>query len=199
MGIYSELAKKMRHFYTSEQFRYNTENSRWIIITKSTPYHSNECEMKGINCESQISWLICMHDDVIKWKHFPRYWPFAREIPTLHLRHNDHDGVSNHQPHDCLLIRLFRRRSKKTSKLRVTGLCAGNSPGTGEFPAQMASKAEKVSICWRHHENTGGFPSQRPVTCSFDVFFDLHLNKRLSKQPQTPMISGAIALIMTSL
>ena len=34
------------------------------------------------------------------------------------------------------------RRSKKTSKLRVTGLCAGNSPGTGEFPAQMASNAE---------------------------------------------------------
>ena len=30
--------------------------------------------------------------------------------------------------------RWFRRRSKKTSKLRVTGLCAGNSPGTGEFP-----------------------------------------------------------------
>ena len=40
---------------------------------------------------------------------------------------------------------------KKTSKLRVTGLCAGNSPGTGEFPAQMASNAENVSIWWRHH------------------------------------------------
>ena len=52
------------------------------------------------------------HDNVIKWKHFPRYWP----------------------------------------------LCAGNSPVTGEFP------------------------SQRPVTRSFDVFFDLRLNKRLCKQ-----------------
>ena len=41
---------------------------------------------------------------------------------------------------------------KKTSKLRVTGLCAGNSPGTGEFPAQMASYAENVSIWWRHHD-----------------------------------------------
>ena len=48
----------------------------------------------------------------------------------LRWRHNDHDSVSNHQPHDCLLNRLFRRRSKKTSKLRVTGLCVGNSPGT---------------------------------------------------------------------
>ena len=69
----------------------------------------------------------------------------------LRWRHNDHAGVSNHQPHGCLLNRLFRRKSKKTSKLRVTGLCAGNSPGTGEFPAQMASYAENVSIWWRHH------------------------------------------------
>ena len=34
----------------------------------------------------------------------------------------------------------------KKSKFRVTGLCAGNSPGTGEFTAQMASNAENVSI-----------------------------------------------------
>ena len=39
----------------------------------------------------------------------------------------------------------------KKSKLRVTGLCAVNSPVTGEFPAQMASNAENVSIGWRHH------------------------------------------------
>ena len=70
---------------------------------------------------------------------------------SLQWRHNGSDSVSNHQPHDCFLNRLFRRRSKKTSKLRVTGLCAGNSPGTGEFPAQMASNAENVSIWWRHH------------------------------------------------
>ena len=43
------------------------------------------------------------------------------------------------------------RKSKETSKLRVTGLCARNSPVTGEFPAQMASNAENVSIWWRHH------------------------------------------------
>ena len=45
----------------------------------------------------------------------------------LQWRHNGRDSVSNHQPHDCLLNRLFRRRSKKTSKLHVTGLGAGNS------------------------------------------------------------------------
>ena len=66
---------------------------------------------------------------------------------SLQWRHNDHDGVSNHQPRDCLFNRLFRRRSKKTPKLRVTALCAGNSPVTGEFPAQKASDTENVSIC----------------------------------------------------
>ena len=51
----------------------------------------------------------------------------------------------------CLLNRLFRRRSKETSKLRVTDLCAGNSPEKGEFPAQRVSNSENVSIWWRHH------------------------------------------------
>ena len=69
----------------------------------------------------------------------------------LQWRHNEHDGVSNHQPHHCLLKHLFGCRSKKTSKLLVTGLCVGNSPVTGEFPAQMASNAENASIWWRHH------------------------------------------------
>ena len=56
-----------------------------------------------------------------------------------------------YQPYHCLLNRLFGRRSKKTPKLRVTGLCAGNSPGTGGFPPQKASNAENVFILWRHH------------------------------------------------
>ena len=60
-----------------------------------------------------LKWNMCGHDDVIKWKHFPRY---------------------------------------------LLAICAGNSPVPGEFL------------------------TQRPVTPSFDVFFDLRLNKRLSKQ-----------------
>ena len=74
---------------------------------------------------------------------------------ALHWRHNERNGVSNHQRLDCLLNRLFRRRSRKTPKLRVTGLYAGNSPVTGEFPAQRVSDAENVSIWWRHHGARG--------------------------------------------
>ena len=70
---------------------------------------------------------------------------------SLLWHHNGCDGVSNRQPYHCLLKRLFWHRSKKISKLRVIGLCVGNSPVTGEFPAQMASNSENVSIWWRHH------------------------------------------------
>ena len=72
-------------------------------------------------------------------------------ILSLQWRHNEQDGVSTHQPHDCLLNCLFSHRSKKTSKLRVTGLCEGNSLVTGEFPTQRASNGENFSIWWCHH------------------------------------------------
>ena len=58
---------------------------------------------------------------------------------TLQWRLNELEDVSNQQPHDRLLNHLFMRRSKKTSKLRVTGLCGENTPVTDEFPAQRAA------------------------------------------------------------
>ena len=50
----------------------------------------------------------------------------TREAVSLQWRHNDRDGASNHRRLDCLLSRLFKCRSKKTSRLFVTGLCEGN-------------------------------------------------------------------------
>ena len=60
-----------------------------------------------------------------------------------------------------LLKRLFGRRSKKTSKLRVPGLCARKSSATGEFLAQMASNVESVSIGWCHHVLVKWVPGSR--------------------------------------
>ena len=135
-------------------------------------------------------------------------------------RHNERHGVSNYQNPDCLLSRLFRHTSKKTSKLRVTGLCEGNPPVPGGSP-QKVSVTRKMfpfddvimnscyevdhtfqTVITSHRMMTssngnllrvtghlsgeftgpGEFPTQRPVTRSFDVFFDLRLNKWLSKQ-----------------
>ena len=62
--------------------------------------------------------------------------------------------------------RLFGCRSKKTSKPRVTGLCAGNSPGTGEFPVQMASTAETVCIRWCHHVSNPSNSTACSTACS---------------------------------
>ena len=70
---------------------------------------------------------------------------------SLQWRHNGQDSVSNHQPHECLLNRIFSRRSKKTSKLRVTGLCVGNSSVTGEFPHKWPVTRKMFSFWWLHH------------------------------------------------
>ena len=76
---------------------------------------------------------------------------------TSPWRHNERGGVSNHQPHDCLLNRLFRRRSKKLINI--------------ELPAQKASNAENVPIWWRHqdcrtqeHSSTGRHISRHYIT-----------------------------------
>ena len=47
---------------------------------------------------------------------------------------------------------------------------------------QMETFSALLAICAGNSPVTGEFPAQRPVTRSFDVSFDLHLNKRLSKQ-----------------
>ena len=90
-------------------------------------------------------------------------------ISTLQWRHNGRGSVSNHRRLHCLLHSWFRWRSKKTSKLRVTGLCAGNSPVIGEFPAQKASNAETVSIWWRHHDLHPQTILSNHTTCTFCV------------------------------
>ena len=75
---------------------------------------------------------------------------------SLRWHHNGRDSVSNHQPHHCLLNRLFRRRWKKTSELRVTGLCAGNSPGTGESPHKWPATRKM-------------FPFNDVIMCAWDL------------------------------
>ena len=102
----------------------------------------NEYDIRQIdNAHLKITPLIEAGQSIV----MPKYMQ-ENVSELLRWRQNGCDGVSNHQPHDYLLKRLFRRRTKEASKFRVTGLCAGNSPVTGEFPVQRASNAENVSI-----------------------------------------------------
>ena len=80
---------------------------------------------------------------------------------ALRWRHNGRDSVSNHQPHDSFLKRLFRRRSKKTSKLCDTGLCAGN------------------------HRRPVNSPHKWPVTRKLFPFDDV-IMENLIESPRTP-------------
>ena len=88
---------------------YNLLSKYYVYLPGNSPIKKNGFWNQNMPF---VCFNVHQHDDVIKWKHFPRNWPLCGEIT-----------------------------------------------GPGEFP------------------------TQRPVTRSFDVFFDLRLNKRLSKQP----------------
>ena len=117
--------------------QYKTVHKVSNRMNKHKPIHSEGCSVVFVTAnrhpKNQCHTLSWLWDRALQW------------------RHSERNDVSNHQLHYCLLNRLFRRRSRKTSKLRVTGLCEWDSPLTGEFPAQMASYAENDSIWWRHH------------------------------------------------
>ena len=97
----------------------------WFIISVSQ-------QTPGASSDRSLACFSCIH--------VPLQW-----------RHNERDSISSHRHVHCLLNCWFRRRSKKPSKLCVTGLYEGNSPVTGEFPTQKASNAENISIWWRDH------------------------------------------------
>ena len=67
-----------------------------------------------------------------------------------------------------------RCRSKKTSKLRITGLCEGNSAVTSEFPIQRAINMENVSIWWCHHGRSNNPDQHIRYTFIFPICNFLH-------------------------
>ena len=86
---------------------------------------------------------------------------------SLQLHHNERDGVSNHQPHDCLPFIQGVDPIKSQSSASL-----GDSPVTGEFPTQKASNAENVSIRLRHH----GFYINRLGECQFTDTCGIFIN-----------------------
>ena len=138
----------------AECFDYFTYRSQLLPISRFGTlalrhrYHVCIVNIWNVKCTGNNSHfrLTNATDVLVKLSKFLRQKSFdhrGTRIPNLHAecsihlshplrwRHNERDSVSNHQPRMCLLNRLFKHRSKKTSKLRVTGLCAGNSPLTG--------------------------------------------------------------------
>ena len=95
-------------------------------------------------------------------------------VYPLQWRHNGLDGVSNHQPHHCLLSRLFGRRSKNTSKLRVTGLCVGihrgpvNSPHKWPVARKMVPFDDVIMLCMMYQYWRCATGHWETIVCKFD-------------------------------
>ena len=123
--IWGQLYRKMHKTFITEN---SFENYKFQII--SNHLRSQWVQRKHTPLTSvcgEFNWIIPILTR--------RYFISSFRYCSLQCRHNGRDVVSSHQPYDYLLNRLFRCRSKKTAKLRVTGLCAGNSPVNGEFSA----------------------------------------------------------------
>ena len=127
--------------HTHANIRLTLPGSSWRYATKLENFgaHSSVCGLR-------YRWILTS-------------WALVRRVPDpLQWNHNERDGVSNHQSCDGLLSRLFGHRSKKTSKLRVTGLCEGNSPVTRKrFPFDDVIMWPTTSC----HISTCGSPQKR--------------------------------------
>ena len=119
-------------------FCYIARNKPWIQDNGLTRYHKNNNysgTRSRIFRDSKVNTCAMR---LIPRVYVPPSYALQQErkgcnltrFSSLRWSHNGRDSVSNH----CLLHRLFRRRSKKTSKLRVTGLCVGNSSGPVNSP-----------------------------------------------------------------
>ena len=113
-----------------------------VVLIFCTIFKTYMCSfiVVAIPIQAHLVRRLLLAEGILKW--------------ALQWRHNERDDVSNSRRLDCFLNCLFRRRIKKTSKLRVTGLWEGNSPVTGEFPAERTSNAENFSIWWYHYGDT---------------------------------------------
>ena len=120
------------HIKISQSASYCKSFSQWQIMghVVSPQYLDSHYRCRYCRCFADV---IC-HTSRGAIRHRSIWSTLFHEI-ILQWRHNERDGVSSHQPHHYLLNRLFGCRSKKTPKLCVTGLCAGHSPVTVEYPA----------------------------------------------------------------
>ena len=139
--IWTDHRKQTEVKFESKYKMFHLRKCIWIYRLRNGG-HFFQGEMSWPEMVFSFNKVFSQEKDISRSVHL-NHWGLVTHIQRspLQWRHNECVDVSNHQPHHCLLNHLFRRRSKKTSKLQVTGLYAGNSPVTGEFPTQRASNA----------------------------------------------------------
>ena len=136
-----------------KKLRYGAKQRYWSIIITFRFFVTVTSNKNQITSESTFCSIACSGQRLRKVSAI--LTPFMRSslwIPLTKVNNVERVSLAWHQT----LQPWWRHQMETFSALLA--LCAGNSPVTGELP------------------------SQRPVTLSFDVCFDLSLNKRLSKQ-----------------
>ena len=86
--FYAMIIMASFHVWRDWKYKNNTEMEMWSgwLIRSHCYTRTNNCDreprVKCLWLYLRLShWSFCsVHDDVIKWKHFPRYWPFVRGI-----------------------------------------------------------------------------------------------------------------------
>ena len=117
------------------------------------------------------------------------YLPLFSRAPSLHYNGVIMSGMASKITSLTIVYSAVysRRRSKKTSKLCVTGCCEGNSPVPGEFPAQEASNGKNISIWWRHHGKCGNHVI---IQILVGKPWKMYLEMTCAKQKQRKMLAN---------
>ena len=190
--------------YVIAFYFYSSKNLNWI---NCWVFHHNSLCVLNETFDVEVSGV--SHDDVIKWKHFPRNWPFVRGIHRSPVN-SPHKGqwrgalmftlicaringwVNTHEAGDLRRYRPHYDFIVMCKKYCLYGLYVHF--GCFLIPSlqpliiatwwrhQMETFSALLAICAGNSPVPGEFPTQRPVTRGFDVYFDLRPNKRLSKQ-----------------
>ena len=152
------------------------------FIRKGQYYYKIPCEVGHWRSKLQFSFKITHQLTLFCYTY--------HMLQSLQWRHNEHDGVLNHQPYDCSLNRLFRRRSKRTSKLRGTGLCAVNSPGWVNSPHKWP-----VTRTMFPFDDVIMYPSLKLFLLMLSNSFHEHF----TSQGETPMLSKTSGIFCSHL
>ena len=142
------LCKSIKHYFRHEN---KVSENKLLVSTLSIYWH-----VRGLfsgKGHMYTHWPAALTSSVLGHKFFLcvlEHWETPRPTTnchwTLFLHYND--VIMSAIAFQIISLTIVYSDQRK---LRVTGLCAGNSPVTGEFPAQRTSNAENVSIWWRHH------------------------------------------------
>ena len=146
----------------------------------STTFESFDENLIGIGNRRSAAVVRSLHDDVIKWKHFPRYWPFVRGIHRSPVN-SQHKG----QWRGALMFSLIctwingwvnngeagdLRRHRGHHDVNVMGTISSYNPKIRRSVAAYVAAQRDLTRCWHCHKSLKKKPPCRPEW-NFEIFY----------------------------